>query len=128
MRVLVTGASGFAGGYVAYKLASIGVQVFAVTRKGEILPPNHFELDIEASDRLSVIKADLTNDPQLPPVDFIVHSAATSIWPGITVNQMLSDNIIGTQCIVDHALDTDVKGVIFFSSLSTLGDNNPCRE
>ena len=120
MRVLVTGASGFAGGYIAHKLASTGVHVFAVTRKGEI-PTCNF-MDVEAAARLNVIKADLTTVTNLPPVDFIVHSAATSIWPGITVDQMLSDNLSATQSVVDYALNTDAKGMVFFSSLSTLGD------
>ena len=108
MRVLVTGASGFAGRYIARELASIGFRVFAVTRRGETT--------------FSVVKADLTNSLELPHVDFIVHAAATSIWPGITVDQMLSDNVRATQKIVEHALRTNAKGLIFFSSLSALGD------
>ena len=118
MRVLVTGASGFAGRYIARELASIGFRVFAVTRRGETTSQNNAEE--EAS--FSVVKADLTNSLELPHVDFIVHAAATSIWPGITVDQMLSDNVRATQKIVEHALRTNAKGLIFFSSLSALGD------
>ncbi|MEK9568202.1 MAG: NAD(P)-dependent oxidoreductase [Paracoccaceae bacterium] len=120
MRVLVTGASGFAGGYIARKLASHGFKVFAVTRRGEATLQNYARE--EATGRLSVFKVDLTNAPQLPHVDFIVHAAATSIWSGITVDQMLSDNVLATQKIVEHALRTDAKGFIFFSSLSVLGN------
>ena len=119
MRVLVTGASGFAGGYIARKLASNGFTVFAVTRRGETTFQNYARE--EATGRLAVFKVDLTDAPQLPHVDFIVHAAATSIWPGITVDQMLSDNVIATQKIVEHALRTDAKGLIF-SSLSVLGN------
>lgn len=118
MRVLVTGAGGFAGGYVARRLACLGADVLAVTRHSEVTVPS----DKNAAGRFNVLRADLATSTSLPRTDFIVHAAATSIWSGITVDQMLIDNVQATRALVSQALRTEVKGFVYFSSLSTLGD------
>ena len=39
MRILVTGAGGFAGGHVARRLAEVGHEVLALTRTSPVEPP-----------------------------------------------------------------------------------------
>lgn len=118
MKVLVTGAGGFAGGYAARRLAVLGADVVALTRSSPVTLPD----DAEAAARFSVVHTDLAAGDDLPAVDAVVHAAATSIWDGITVDQMLGDNVAATQALVRHALACEAKAFVFFSSFSAFGD------
>jgi nucleoside-diphosphate-sugar epimerase len=121
MRVLVTGAGGFAGGHIARRLAEGGHDVLALTRASPVEPP----ADPPASRRFAVLRSALDGVPEaaaLPRgIDAVVHTAATSIWHGITVERMIADNVLATQRLVRHALDTRVKAFVFCSSISAFG-------
>lgn len=119
MTVLVTGCGGFAGGHIARRLATAGYAVVALTRCTPVAPP----ADPAAAARFKVIHADLANPTApLPSCDSIIHAAATSAWQGIRVEQMINDNVVATTRLVRHALDTDCKSFVFFSSLSAFGE------
>ena len=118
MRVLVTGAGGFAGGHLARRLASDGFDVVALTRKSAVQPPE----SAFAARHFSVLEADLTSGRNLPAdCDAIIHTAATSPWSGVTVDDMVRDNVCASQRLIRHAIGTGVKSFIFYSSMSAFG-------
>ena len=80
MRVLVTGASGFSGSYVAAALAQKGFDVTGLYRSALGFAASH-----EGLRGLTLIHTDLARVADLTgPFEAIVHTAATSPGSGIT--------------------------------------------
>ena len=117
MRVLVTGAGGFLGGHIARRLAEAGFEVIATTRASPIEPPE----SPAAARRFHTLTVDLARGALLPHAEAIVHTAATSAWTDISVDQMLTDNVVATRALVRHALADKVSAFVFFSSISAFG-------
>jgi len=118
MRVLVTGAGGFAGGHIARRLAAAGFDVIAATRSSTVEPP----ADPSAARRFKIATLALENRATLPrSIDAVVHAAATSPWAGITVEQMIADNVIATRGLIQHALEVQAKAFVLCSSVSVFG-------
>jgi nucleoside-diphosphate-sugar epimerase len=117
VRVLVTGAGGFLGGHIARRLAEGGFDVIAATRASPVEPP----ASDAAARRFHTITADLARGALLPHTEAIVHTAATSAWPDVSVDQMLTDNVSATRALVRHALAAKASAFVFFSSISAFG-------
>ncbi len=117
MRVLVTGSGGFLGGHIARRLAEAGFDVLALTRASPVEPP----AAATAARRFTVLTADLAGGRLPLAIDAVVHAAATSAWSGISVDQMLSDNVTATEALVRHARAAKVSAFVFFSSVSAFG-------
>jgi nucleoside-diphosphate-sugar epimerase len=117
VRVLVTGAGGFLGGHIARRLAEAGFEVIAVTRTSPIEPPD----SAAAARRFHTVIADLARGALLPHTEVVVHAAATSAWTDISVDQMLTDNVVATRALVRHALAAKASAFVFFSSISAFG-------
>ena len=126
MKVLVTGASGFLGGYLTDLLAAKGLEVVAMVRKTS---------DTSLLDRMGLEKriADLT-DPQslrtaAQGVDAVIHLAAYYTFHG---KNELYDlvTVQGTRSILDACLEKGVKRFIYCSSTEAVGavDDIPARE
>lgn len=112
MQVLVTGAGGFSGGYVARALAAAGHTVTA-----------HLGRDRSAGDRedagMRFVAGDLSGAFDLPPaIDVVVHAAARSAWPGVSVDDMVRDNVVATRNLIARA---QARTFVLFSSLSVHG-------
>lgn len=117
MRVLVTGVSGFSGGFVALALAQAGFDVTGLHRRES---PRLAAL--RAVPGLKLLQGDLTGVRSLPgPFDGVVHAAATSPRPGVTVADIVRDNVDGTFALIDAALGWQVRTFIFCSSMSVYG-------
>jgi nucleoside-diphosphate-sugar epimerase len=115
MRVLVTGTGGFLGGHVARDLAALDFEVFAVQRRPPIASPT-------SADRLQIVIADLVAPSGLPPqIDAVVHIAATSPAPGVSADQIVRNNVAGTQRIIEYAERAGAGMLIFASSMSLYG-------
>jgi UDP-glucose 4-epimerase len=117
MRVLVTGAGGFVGGHVARRLAEADFEVIATTRASPIEPPE----STAAARRFHTLTVDLARGALLPPTDAVVHTAGASAWTDVSVDQMLTDNVIATRALVRHALAAKVSAFVFFSSIAAFG-------
>jgi nucleoside-diphosphate-sugar epimerase len=120
-RVLLTGAGGFSGSAIATALLDRGHEVIAAVgrRSGG-------RLATAASGRpgLTVLYGDLADSSFALPEDIgvVVHAAATSPASGITVADMVRDNVVATERLLRHAVRTGVESVIYLSSLSVYGD------
>src|SRR5262249_5980570 len=108
---------GFLGGHLARRLAEAGFEVVAATRDSPVEPP----ASPDAARRFGVVAVDLASGKLPPSCDAIVHTAATSAWAGISVDRMLTDNVLATQALVRHGLETNASAFVFFSSMSAFG-------
>jgi nucleoside-diphosphate-sugar epimerase len=117
VRILVTGAGGFLGGHVARRLAEAGFDVIAATRASPVEPP----ASAAAARRFMAIKIDLASGALPSSIDAVVHAAATSAWSGITIGQMLTDNVVAMQSMLRQATAAKASAFIFFSSMSAFG-------
>lgn len=118
MRILVTGASGFAGSFLARALARRGCDVVAVYRR-----ESPFLARLSREPWAQRHRADLAAAAALPgPFDAVVHAAATSPAPGVDVGQMVRDNVAGTQALIEAAERWRANAFVFLSSLSLHGE------
>jgi nucleoside-diphosphate-sugar epimerase len=117
MRILVTGASGFSGSFVARELARSGHEVVAQHRRETFLAR------LSGEPRVHRHRGDLLDAAKIPgPFDAVIHVAATSPAPGIDVAQIVRDNVAGTQALIDATERWAARAFVFFSSLSVYGE------
>jgi UDP-glucose 4-epimerase len=114
MRVLVTGVAGCLGRFLAADLARRGFDVVAVYRNRKpppFAPPMPF-----------LVQCDLSLGAGMPGrVDAVVHAAATSPAPGVTLDAIVHDNVEGTRRLLQYARSSGAEKFVFCSSLSIYG-------
>ena len=72
---------------------------------------------------LQTMHADLSKPFFLPgPVDAICHAAARAPGPGVSVGDMVRDNVVATRNLIDYAKNAGARVFILFSSLSVYGE------
>jgi nucleoside-diphosphate-sugar epimerase len=117
MRVLVTGAGGCLGRFIAGDLAARGFDVVALVRSG----PE----PASATPRLRWLRSDLCAGTGLPEsYDAVVHAAATSPAPGVTTDMIVRDNVEGMRRLVLHAQGVGARTFLFCSAMSVYGTVN----
>ena len=117
MRVLLTGAAGFAGHYLTVDLARRGFDVVALTRRSPIPA-----VDPALAGNIEVIKDDLCAPRHLPDrIDAVVHTASTSPRDGISADDIVRDNVVAMRAMVRHAVDVGARCFVFFSTMSVFG-------
>lgn len=130
MKVLITGASGFLGSYLAKKLLTLNYEVHALKRTNSDL-----SLLGEAAAQITWIEGDITDIASLEAamngIDHVYHAAALLTFGGGSFNKMLKINVEGTANVVNVALSQGVKKLLYVSSITALGkskNNSPIDE
>jgi nucleoside-diphosphate-sugar epimerase len=122
--VLITGATGFLGGYVVDEFRRNGYHVIAAGRNKE-------KLGKLKRERVDLWQGDLSDlSGFTKSVNVVVHVAALStIWG--SWNDFYENNVIGTQNVIDFCTKNKVKRLIFISSpsiYSSKGDRLNIKE
>lgn len=111
MKVLLTGAGGFIGSYLA-KCWEANESI-SVTGTSRAKPLNN----------LNVTLCDLAKElPFRDNYDIVVHTAARSPSSSTKVTDFIASNIEATRNLVEFALQAGVKKFIYLSSISIYGD------
>lgn len=117
MDVVVTGAGGFSGSHVVPALLKRGHRVTAIVgrTRGRLDPA------LDGPD-LTIVSGNLAEPLQLPPrIDAVVHTAARSPSPDVTITDMVRDNFVATRRLIDYAVSAGARTFVYFSSLSVYG-------
>jgi dTDP-L-rhamnose 4-epimerase len=132
VRVLVTGAAGFIGGYVVELLLSQGHEVVALDslepqvhgRRGEDgLWPEWFPTEVERH-WTNVRNRDGVLDALRSGASVVVHLAA-QVGVGqaeTSIDRYVSDNVGGTGAVLDAVLSSEVEHVVIAGSMSAYGE------
>jgi NDP-hexose 4-ketoreductase len=114
-HVVVTGAGGFVGGFVARWLAARGWNVTAILRRPA-------ELGVPALPRLTWRTADLGSPGSLPKAfDAIVHCAVDVPKGAIRSESVYHLNMGMARAVFEQALAAEAHEVVFLSSMSAYG-------
>jgi UDP-glucose 4-epimerase len=117
MKVLVTGASGFAGSVAAKQLALAGHAVTGLYRNR-----TRFLATLDDVEGVTTARGDLTAVGDLPGTfEAVVHAGATSPSPGIDTWRLVQDNVLGTHALIEAAERWNTRAFILYSSLSLYG-------
>lgn len=122
--ILVTGATGLLGSYIARYLVKSGHQVRAIKR-----PTSDLSLLAEAKDAIDWVEGDVLDIVSLEDafagVTQVYHSAATISFKPSERDYMFKVNVEGTANVVNVALHTGVHKLLFVSSVAALGKGKP---
>jgi UDP-glucose 4-epimerase len=118
MKILITGANGFIGSYLAHYFLKKNHEVIAYSRQ---FHPSTRKLLNNAT----LVEADILNKQQLEQLPAI----ADSIIHGATANDIVSKNTlkgielsaIGTKNVMDFAISNNIPEVMVFSTLQVYG-------
>ncbi|MFX1513509.1 MAG: NAD-dependent epimerase/dehydratase family protein [Promethearchaeota archaeon] len=120
MKAVITGATGFLGGYLIQELQSIYDEIYPIVRD----PKNLKKLNNE---QIIPFQGDITvpNTLKNPfsKADHCYHAAAkVSSWPKDPQKGYVQTNVLGTQNVLDIAQETNIERLIYTSSFNALGE------
>lgn len=128
--ILVTGANGFLGSEIAKTLISKGFQVRLLVRENSDLSSLNSILD-----QTEKVTADLLDYESLlramDGITQIYHTAAMVSFAPADLKKMMEVNVLGTQNIVNAALEKKINRMLHVSSIASLGrseSNDPIDE
>jgi nucleoside-diphosphate-sugar epimerase len=115
LHVVVTGAGGFVGGFVARWLAARGCEVTAVSRRPA-------EPALAIASRLTWREADLRSPESLPPrFEALIHCAAETPERCPEPDNLYHRNMEVSRSVFDQAMAARAQSVVFLSSMSAYG-------
>ncbi len=120
MKVLITGANGLVGSAVAKRLLQQDCHVMALCREAADL-----SLLADIMQDITVIEGDIMDILGLRKVfqgvDIVIHTAAVVSFSPKDRRRMYQVNVEGTTNVVNACLETNVKQLLFVSSIAALG-------
>ena len=121
MRVLVTGGTGFVGGWTAKAIADAGHSVRFLVRKPARLHTTVATLDVDVSD---YTEGDITDGDSvqraLHGCDAVAHSAALVATDPRETHQMLATNLDGAKNVLGGAVELGLDPIIHVSSFTAV--------
>jgi UDP-glucuronate 4-epimerase len=132
-QILVTGAAGFIGSAVSMSLLTKGYQVIGIDSFDPFYSRSSKEKNLHQlipNSGFRFVEMDITHPAKRWPeikADAIIHLAAKAGVPGsiLDVGAYLSNNILGTQQVLDWMVLNGCQNIVFASSSSVYGQNSP---
>lgn len=123
-RVLVTGATGFVGAYVVRDLVAQGYRVIAIRRK-QVTPQF---IDPGILSQVQWMEGDVLDVFGLAEImreaDAVIHSAAKVSFHSAHRSELFKTNIEGTENVVNAAIESNIKRLLYVSSVAAIGRKN----
>lgn len=116
MKVLLTGATGFIGGHVAWSLIQHGYEVRALVRPLSRMTWQHDSLEVRAGD----IRDAASVRTALAGCDTVIHAAAHYALWSREPSLLYDVNVEGTRNVLTAAVDAGVKRVVHTSTVGTV--------
>lgn len=121
MRVLVTGGTGFVGGWTAKAIADAGHSVRFLVRNPARLKTSVAKLGVDVSDFAVADISDRDSVREaLNGCDAVVHSAALVATDPRETSRMLSTNMAGAQNVLGQAVELGMDPIVHVSSFTAL--------
>lgn len=121
MRVLVTGGTGFVGGWTAKAIVDAGHRVRFLVRNHARLHTSVATLGIDVSD---YVVGDITDHESvrraLDGCESVVHSAAMVGTDPRQANQMMTTNLEGARNVLGSAVEAGLDPIVHVSSITAL--------
>jgi nucleoside-diphosphate-sugar epimerase len=121
MRVLVTGGTGFVGGWSAKAISDAGHEVRFLVRRPERLFTSTAELGIDVSDH---VMGDITDADSvkraLSGCDAVVHAAAMVSTDPKQADKTMATNLEGAHNVLGQAVDLGLDSIVHVSSIAAL--------
>jgi nucleoside-diphosphate-sugar epimerase len=121
--ILITGATGLVGSFIAKDLLDEGVSFKSLKREHSTIPEilknheNYSQIEWINGD----IRESISLDEAFESVDGVIHCAAMVSFYSGDYNQMKDINVQGTINMVNHAQKHSVKKFVHISSIAALG-------
>ncbi len=129
--ILVTGGTGLVGAHLLYKLVSAGERVFALRRKTSLTDKTKYIFSCYADDydqvfnKVNWIEGNILDYESLlnafEGIEYVHHCAASVSFRSADKNTLVKTNIEGTANIVNAAMESRIKKLLYVSSIGTLG-------
>jgi len=113
--ILITGVSGFIGGYLAQYFLRLGKKVVGLSRHNNYIQHTNYRW----------IKGDLTSSiSKIVNIDICVHAAAQSPESMASTYSFVKNNTIATENLLQSLQKTKCRKIIFLSGVSVYGEVN----
>ncbi|MEP7268890.1 MAG: SDR family NAD(P)-dependent oxidoreductase [Saprospiraceae bacterium] len=123
MKILITGATGFVGYYIAQRLLKAGHQLTVLFRNEN----KGWKKLKSLSDKIIFVKGGINDYESLEEAckgqDFIVHAAGKVSIGNTEKGSLFKINVEGTANLINIAIEKNIKRFIHISSISALGGN-----
>lgn len=121
MHVLITGGTGFVGGWTAKLISDAGHSIRFLVRNPDRLQTSVAKLGVDVSDfAVGDITDRVSIRDALRGCDAVVHSAALVATDPRQTNQMLTTNMQGAQNVLGQSVELGLDPIIHVSSFTAL--------
>ncbi|MBL7814085.1 MAG: SDR family NAD(P)-dependent oxidoreductase [Saprospiraceae bacterium] len=122
-RILITGATGFVGSYLARHLVKNGYSYIVCLRR----PTSRWDLVADVKDKVMWEECDVLDAPYLEnilrghKIEQIYHCAAVVSFDPRDREEMYRINVVGTENVVNAALEVGIEKLVYVSSIAAIG-------